>query len=49
MAKAVEFQIKLKSDDGGVLKNLTVEATNLGDVLSQVGEQAKESGEKLKV
>ena len=48
MAKAVEFQIKLKSDDGGVLKNLTVEATNLGDVLSQVGEQAKESGEKLK-
>lgn len=48
MAKAVEFQIKLKGDDGDVLKNLTVEATNLDDVLSQIGEQAKQSGEKLK-
>lgn len=48
MAKAVEFQIKLKSVDGGVLKNLTVEATNFEDVLSQVGETARQSGEQLK-
>ena len=48
MAKAVEFQIKLKSVDGGVLKNLTVEATNFEDVLSQMGETARQSGEQLK-
>ena len=48
MTKAVEFQIKLKSVDGGVLKNLTVEATNFEDVLSQVGETARQSGEQLK-
>ena len=48
MAKAVEFQIKLKSVDGGVLKNLTVEATNFEDVLSQVSETARQSGEQLK-
>ena len=48
MAKAVEFQIKLKSDDGSVLKKLTVEATNFEDVLSDIGEQAKRSGEQLK-
>lgn len=48
MAKAVEFQIRVKSDDGGVLKNLTVEATNLDEVLSQIRDDAKKAGEQLK-
>lgn len=35
MAKAVEFQIKIKSGDGSVLKNLTVEATGLDEALER--------------
>lgn len=49
MVKAVEFQIKLRSNDNGALKNLTIEATNLNNVLSQIGKQAKQSGEQLKM
>ena len=48
MAKAVEFQIKIKSVDGNVLKNLTVEATGLEDALEQVGDAARNTGSQLK-
>ena len=48
MAKAVEFQIKIKSVDGNVLKNLTVEATGLEDALEQVGDTARNTGSQLK-
>lgn len=48
MAKAVEFQIKIKSGDGSVLKNLTVEATGLDEALEKVGETARSTGSQLK-
>lgn len=48
MAKAVEFQIKIKSVDGNVLKNLTVEATGLDEALDKVGETARNTGSQLK-
>lgn len=47
MAKSVEFQIKIKSLDGGVLNKLTVEATGLEDILTEVGEAASRSGKQL--
>ena len=40
MAKAVEFRINIKSEDGGVLKRLPVEADGLDDILSEVGNTA---------
>ena len=48
MAKAVEFQIKIKSVDGSVLKNLTVEATGLDEALEKVGDTARSTGSQLK-
>nr|DAP73057.1 MAG TPA: minor tail protein [Caudoviricetes sp.] len=48
MAKAVEFQIKIKSVDGSVLKNLTVEASGLDEALGMVGETARSTGSQLK-
>lgn len=48
MAKAVEFQIKIKSVDGNVLKNLTVEATGLDEALEKVGDTARSTGSQLK-
>lgn len=48
MAKAVEFQIKIKSVDGSVLKNLTVEATGLDEALEKVGDTARNTGSQLK-
>ena len=48
MAKVVEFQIKIKGVDGNVLKNLSVEATGLEDVLAQVGDTARNTGSQLK-
>lgn len=48
MAKAVEFQIKIKSVDGNVLKNLTVEATGLDEALEKVGDTARNTGSQLK-
>lgn len=48
MAKSVEFQIKIKSLDGGVLNKLTVEATGLEDILTEVGDAASRSGKQLR-
>ncbi len=48
MAKAVEFRINIKSEDGGVLKRLTVEADGLDDILSEVGNTAAATGNKLR-
>lgn len=48
MAKAVEFRINIKSDDGGVLKRLTVEADGLDNILSEVGNTAVSTGNKLR-
>ena len=48
MAKAVEFRINIKSDDGGVLKRLTVEADGLDDILSEVGNTAVATGNRLR-
>lgn len=48
MAKAVEFRINIKSDDGGVLKRLTVEADGLDDILSEVGNAAVATGNRLR-
>ena len=48
MAKAVEFQIKIKSVDGNVLKNLTVEASGLDEALEKVGDTARNTGSQLK-
>ena len=48
MTKAVEFQIKIKSVDGSVLKNLTVEASGLDEALEMVGETARSTGSQLK-
>lgn len=47
MAKAVEFQINIKSIDGGVLEKLTIEATGLEDALSQVGQMAQQASGQL--
>lgn len=48
MAKAVEFRINIKSEDGGVLKRLTVEADGLDDILSEVGNSAVATGNRLR-
>ena len=48
MAKAVEFRINIKSEDGGVLKRLTVEADGLDDILSEVGKTAADTGNRLR-
>lgn len=48
MAKAVEFQIKIKSNDGGVFQQLTVEAEGLDKVLDEVGATAVSTGNHLR-
>lgn len=48
MAKAVEFQIKIKGVEGNVLKNLSVEATGLDEALEKVGDTARNTGSQLK-
>lgn len=48
MAKAVEFRINIKSEDGGVLKRLAVEADGLDDILSEVGRTAADTGSRLR-
>lgn len=48
MAKAVEFRINIKSEDGGVMKRLTVEADGLDDILSEVGNTAVATGNRLR-
>lgn len=48
MAKAVEFRINIKSEDGGVLKRLTVEADGLDEILSEVGNTAVNTGNRLR-
>lgn len=48
MAKAVEFRINIKSEDGGVMKRLTVEADGLDDILSEVGNTAVVTGNRLR-
>lgn len=48
MAKSVEFKINIKSEDGGVLKRLTVEAEGLENMLSEVGDAAEDAGNQLR-
>ena len=48
MARAVEFRINIKSEDGGVLRRLAVEADGLGDILSEVGRTAADTGSRLR-
>lgn len=48
MAKSVEFKINIKSDDGGVLKRLTVEAEGLEGILTEVGDAAQAAGNQLR-
>ena len=48
MAKSVEFKINIKSEDGGVLKRLTVEAEGLENMLSEVGDAAEAAGNQLR-
>lgn len=48
MAKAVEFRINIKSEDGGVLKRLAVEADGLDDLLAEVGRTAADTGSRLR-
>lgn len=48
MAKSVEFQIRIKDVDGGVLKDLTVQADGLDDALGKIGETARGTGSRLK-
>ena len=48
MARAVEFRINIKSEDGGVLKRLAVEADGLDDILSEVGRTAADTGSRLR-
>ena len=47
MARAVEFRINIKSEDGGVLKRLAVEADGLNDLLAEVGRTAADTGSRL--
>lgn len=47
MARAVEFRINIKSEDGGVLKRLAVEADGLDDLLAEVGRTAADTGSRL--
>ena len=46
MTKPVEFQIKIKGDDG-FLKELTVEANNAGEALENIVESATKAQDKL--
>lgn len=48
MAKSVEFKINIKSEDGGVLKRLTVEAEGLENMLAEVGDTAEAAGNQLR-
>ena len=47
MAKSVEFKINIKSVDGGVLKNLSVEAEGLDGILAGIGNTAAAAGNRL--
>ena len=48
MAKSVEFKINIKSEDGGVLKRLSIEAEGLEDILAEVGDAAQSAGNQLR-
>lgn len=48
MAQGVEFRVKIKSEGGDVLRQLTVEADGLDDILGQVGASAQRAGSQLK-
>lgn len=48
MSNTVEFHIKIKGEGSNVLHDLTVEATGLDDIIAQVGENASQTGERLK-
>lgn len=48
MAQSVEFRVKIKSEGGDVLRQLTVEADGLDDILGQVGASAQRAGSQLK-
>lgn len=48
MAQGVEFRVRIKGEGGNVLKQLTVEAEGLDEILGQVGESAQRAGSQLK-
>ena len=48
MSNTVEFHIKIKGEGSNMLHDLTVEATGLDDIIAQVGENASQTGERLK-
>lgn len=48
MAKAVEFEIKIKGADGSELKRLVIEAKNVDDALDQITDTAGKVGNSLR-
>jgi TP901 family phage tail tape measure protein len=47
MSKAVEFEIKIKGDGGGVLRTLTIEASNADEAISDIVESASRAGQSI--
>lgn len=47
MAKAIEFEIKIKGNSG-VLKTITVEATNADEAIGRIVESASNAGDALR-
>jgi TP901 family phage tail tape measure protein len=48
MSKSVEFEIKIKGGDGGVLKNLTIEASNADEAIEAIVGSASRAGESIR-
>ncbi|WP_289731840.1 hypothetical protein [uncultured Duncaniella sp.] len=47
MAKAIEFEIKIKGDSG-VFKTLSIEATNADEAIGRIVESATHAGESIR-
>ncbi|MCM1518959.1 MAG: phage tail tape measure protein [Pseudoflavonifractor sp.] len=48
MAKSIEFEIKIKGGDGGVLRTLTVEAANADEAIGRIVESASNASDSIR-
>ncbi len=48
MAKTVKFEVKIKNDGGGVLKNIVVEASNADEAIGRIVESASQATDILR-
>lgn len=48
MAKSIEFEVKIKGGDGGVLKNITVQAVNADEAIDKIVDSATRASGTLR-